>query len=176
MPGCTKNTLFLLMLTIFSINSVRAQNSVSLVINEFMASNSDSIRDSQGQYDDWIEIHNFGTSPINVSGMYLTDDLSFPTKWQIPSNNPTFTVIPDGQYLLTWADNDTSDAGLHANFKLDANGEEIGLFDKDGQTLIDSVIYSRQKTDISYGRHPDAGEEWRFIQAPARGLKMPAVI
>ena len=38
------------------------------------------------------------------------------------------------------ADNDTEYSGLHANFKLDADGEEIGLFDADGITLIDSIV------------------------------------
>jgi hypothetical protein len=166
MPRCSKVTLFVLTLAIFSIGSVKAQSSASLVINEFMASNSDSIRDPQGQYDDWIEIHNFSSSPINVGGMYLTDDLSFPTKWQIP-NTQALTVVTRGQYLLIWADNDTGQAGLHANFKLNADGEEIGLFDKDGQTLIDSVIYSGQMTDISYGRYPDASEDWRFFTSPS---------
>jgi len=166
MPRCAKITLFVLVLAIFSISPVKAQNSASLVINEFMASNSDSIRDPQGQYDDWIEIHNFGSNPINVGGMYLTDDLSFPTKWQIP-NDPPVTVITHGQYLLIWADNDTGDSGLHTNFKLNADGEEIGLFDKDGQILIDSIIYSGQMTDISYGRYPDAGKDWHLFASPS---------
>jgi len=167
MLRCAKITLLLLVLAVFSVGSAEAASSASLVINEFMASNSSSIQDPQGQYDDWIEIHNFGSSPINVGGMYLTDDLSFPTKWQIPNNNPNATVITRRQYLLIWADNDTTDAGLHANFKLDANGEEIGLFDNDGQTLIDSVIYPGQTTDISYGRYPDAGEDWRLFTTPS---------
>jgi len=167
MPKCAKITLFVLMLLIFLIGSVKAQNSASLVINEFMASNDGSIQDPQGQYDDWIEIHNYGSGPVNIGGMYLTDDLSFPTKWQIPNNNPALTVITQGEYLLIWADNDIYDAGLHANFKLDAEGEEIGLFDKDGQTLIDRVVYLTQMTDISYGRHPDAGEDWRFFVTPS---------
>jgi len=101
--------------------------------------------------------------------MYLTDDLSDMTKWQMPANNPAGTTIPAGGFLLIWADNNTSDAGLHTNFKLDANGEQIGLFDKDGQTLIDSVIYSGQMADISYGRYQDAGEDWRFFTNPSPG-------
>ena len=75
---------------------------IPLVINEFMASNSSNsgIFDPQGDYDDWIEIHNFGSSPINVGDMYLTDDLSAPTKWRIPANNPAATTIPAGGYLV----------------------------------------------------------------------------
>jgi hypothetical protein len=162
-----KISLCLLILAICSVSSAEAAGTVSLVINEFMASNNSSIQDPQSQNDDWIEIHNFGSGPINVGGMYLTDDLSSPTKWQIPNNNPSETVITRGSYMLIWADSDISDAGLHANFKLNADGEEIGLFDKDGQTLIDSVIYTKQMTDISYGRYPDASENWHLFDNPS---------
>jgi len=144
MPRYAVIPLLLLLLAVCAVTAAKATGSVSLVINEFMASNSSSIQDPQGQYDDWIEIYNFGSRPVNIGGMYLTDDLSFPTKCQIPNDNPSATVITRGQYVLIWADNDTSDTGLHANFKLDAQGEEIGLFDSDGITLIDSVIYRRQ--------------------------------
>ncbi len=170
MPGYAKNSFFVLVIALFSINPVKAQNSASLVINEFMASNSDSIRDPQGQYDDWVEIYNFGSDPINIGGMYLTDDLSNPTKWQIP-NDPPETIIAQGRYLLIWADNDTSDSGLHANFKLDAAGEEIGLFDSDGITLIDSIIFLDQSSDISFGRYPDAGDSWGFFEPPSPGAE-----
>ena len=113
-----------------------AQADVPVVINELMASNNRCIQDPQGQYDDWIELYNHSSNPINIGGIYLTDDLSVPTKWQFPSP----TVIQAGGYLVIWADEDTDDTGLHANFKLDADGEEIGLFDSDGITLIDSGV------------------------------------
>ena len=134
-----------------------------LVINELMASNSKCCMDPQGEYDDWIEIYNMGTSAINVSGMYLTDNLSAPTKWRIHSNSRGGTTIPPGGYLVVWADDDTADAGLHANFKLSADGEEIALFDIDGSTLIDIVAFGEQTTDISYGRYPDAADNLRFL-------------
>jgi hypothetical protein len=142
---------------------------VPLVINEFLASNSSFIRDPQGQYDDWIEVYNYGTDAIDVGGMYLTDNLLVPTKWQIPDGNPVETTIPAGSYLLIWADNDTTDTGLHTNFKLSADGEEIGLFDSDGQILIDSIIFPDQTADISFGRYPDANDELRFFGFPSPG-------
>ncbi len=54
-----------------------------LIINELMASNNSSggIPDEYGEYDDWFEIYNPSGSTINLAGMYLTDDLSSPTKW-----------------------------------------------------------------------------------------------
>jgi hypothetical protein len=97
----------------------------ALVINELMASNSNSARDPQGQYEDWIEIHNYSTKAINTGGLYLTDDMSNPTKWRIPVDNVAATAIPAGGYLLIWVDNDVADAGLHANFKFNAAGEQI---------------------------------------------------
>ena len=155
-----------LMLITHSIGSVSAAE-IPLLINEFMASNDTIIRDPQGQYDDWVEIHNYGTDEIDLGGLYLTDNLSAPTKWQFPVSNSAITTIPAGGYLLIWADNDTTDSGLHANFKLDAGGEEIGLFDSDGVTLIDSVTFDEQTGDISYGRFPNASDYWQAFGSPS---------
>jgi hypothetical protein len=142
---------------------------IPLVINEFMASNSNIIGDPQGQYDDWIEIWNSGVDSIDIGGMFLTDNLSIPMKWRIPINMRSLTTIPAGGYLLIWADEDSTDFGLHANFKLNADGEEIGLFDTDGRTLIDSIGFLDQTTDISYGRDPETNGEIRFFAIPTPG-------
>ena len=139
---------------------------VPLMINEVLASNSSVVQDPQGQYDDWIEIHNYGDQAIDVGGMYLTDDLSASAKWQIPDDDPSATTIPAHGYLLIWVDNDIEDTGLHANFKLDADGEELGLFDTDGGTLIDSIVFAEQTTDISFGRYPDGSDNCRFMASP----------
>jgi hypothetical protein len=55
-----------------------------LFINEFMAENKTNVTDEFGEHDDWIEIYNAGPAPVDLGGMYLTDDLSNPTKWMIP--------------------------------------------------------------------------------------------
>ncbi|MHC4439477.1 MAG: CotH kinase family protein, partial [Planctomycetota bacterium] len=149
----------------FSLYAEQNPNDIPLVINEFMASNNSSVTDPQGQYDDWIEIYNHGPYAIDIGGMYMTDNFSAPTKWQVPHA----TIIDPGVYMLIWADNDITDTGLHTNFKLDSNGEEIGLFDSDGETLIDSVTFPNQTTDISYGRYPDSAEDWRFFSTPTPG-------
>jgi len=166
-----KISLLILVLAISSFSSTKVASSASLVINEFMASNNSSIEDPQGQYDDWIEIHNYGDDAIDIGGMYLTDNLSAPTKWRIPGNNPAATTIVAGGYLLIWADNDTTDAGLHANFKLSTDGEEISLFDSDGITLIDSVVFDNQTANISYGRYPDASDYWQTFDSPSPGTQ-----
>ncbi len=57
-----------------------------LVINEICASNRTLIRDPYGEYDDWIEIYNYGTEAVGLGGMYLTDDPSFPKKFMVPDS------------------------------------------------------------------------------------------
>jgi len=125
--------------------------------------------DPQNEYDDWIEIYNPGAAAVDVAGMYLTDDLREPTTWQFPSGHPELTRIAPGGFLLLWADGDSADAGLHANFNLSAAGEEIGLFDSDGVTLVDSVSFGEQFVDVSYGRYPDGAAGWTFMGWPTPG-------
>ena len=156
--------------------SAENQTGISLVINEFMAANSSTVRDPQGQYDDWIEIHNFGSEAVDIGGLYLTDDLANPTKWKIPTDSPSDTTIAAHGYLLIWADKDTADTGLHANFKLDAMGEELGLFTSSpsaisGVTLIDSVVFDEQTDDISCGRYPDASYDLVFSISATPGTE-----
>jgi len=133
-----------------------------LVINEILARNAATEPpDPQGHYDDWIEIFNCGDEQIDVGGMYLTDDLLRPAMWQVPTDQPESTTIPGRSYLIIWADGHVNDSGLHASFSLDADkGEEVGLFDVDGRTLIDSVTFGPQVVDVSYGRQPDGGKSW----------------
>ena len=142
-----------------------ARGNASLLINEFMASNGSTITDPQGDYADWIEIYNGGTATVDLGGMFLTDDLLDSTRWQFPSA----TYLGPGDYLVVWADEDVLDNpnGLHAGFKLSAGGEEIGLYSTNGATLIDSISFANQSQDVSYGRFPNGGNTWYFMNQPS---------
>jgi len=85
----------------------------------------------------------------------------------LPSMVPA--VLAPGGYALLWADDDTEQGPFHAGFKLSLSGEDIGLFDSDGQTLIDSVSFGPQQENISYGRSVDGGELWQFFDNPSPG-------
>ncbi len=134
-----------------------------LFINEFLASNQTILMDEFGEYDDWIEIVNLGEDPISLAGWWLTDDLAIPLQWMFPD-----TTIQAGEYLLVWADNDPEQGPLHATFKLGAGGEQIGLY-QPGTTLVDSLTYAAQTTDISMGRLPDGADHWVFFNVPTPG-------
>lgn len=142
---------------------------ITVVVNEIMASNSRTLADPQSEFDDWIELYNTGSAAVDLGGCYLTDDLAEPTKWQIPTGNPKSTTIAAHGYLLIWADGELTDTGLHAGFRLSDGGEAVGLFAVDGTTSVDSVKFAKQQADVSYGRMPDGGPEWRKIVSPTPG-------
>ena len=125
----------------------------SVFITEFMAKNTKTIRDEDGQYSDWIELFNAGAQPVNLSGWFLTDEPAQLTKWQFPSE---VTILPQA-YLLVWAsglDRTNPASPLHTNFKLDhAAGSYLGLVYADGVTRVSSFWpYPAQYPDVSYGR------------------------
>jgi uncharacterized repeat protein (TIGR01451 family) len=141
----------------------------SVFINEFMASNAGILADEAGEYDDWMELYNAGTAPVDIGGMYITDKLSDPAKWQIPATAPTATTIAAGGYLILWFDKEPAQGVLHVNAKLSAGGEAISLFATDGQTQIDGLEFGPQTTDISYGRWPDGSSSFQFFTIPSPG-------
>lgn len=140
-----------------------------IVINELMAANQGSVLNPQGQSADWIELYNPTGVPVNVAGMFLTDDLADPTQWQIPRDNPSITTLAPGAYLVIWADNNTNGAGLHASFSLDRGGDQVFLIHADGSTVIDQVVFGKQQRDVTYGRFPDGDMAWRPLATATPG-------
>ena len=145
----------------------------ALFINEFVADNESGIEDPDcGEKADWIEIYNAGPVEVDMSGMYLTDDLEKPLKWQIPDG----AAIAVGGFILLWSnDPELEDCPnltvYHTNFKLGKDGEEIGLFDTDDNANreIDAIRFGKQERDISYGRKPDGSEKWQELNVPTPG-------
>ncbi len=121
-----------------------------LVINEFMASNDATVADQDGEFDDWVELYNNGSTSIDLEGYYLSDNADNLTKWTFPAG----TSIDANGYLVIWADDDEDQEGLHASFKLSAAAESVFLVNPTG-TIIDEVSYVDQSADVSYGRSPN---------------------
>ncbi|MBW6492140.1 MAG: CotH kinase family protein [Lentimicrobium sp.] len=146
--------------------NVPVTNPMKLYINEFMASNSSTIADEFGEYDDWIEIYNGSDQAIWLGDKYLTDNLNNPVKWAFPD-----TSISAGGYLLVWADGQPSQGPMHTLYKLDKDKEEIGLFDNaaSGYARIDNITYTNQTSNISMGRVIDGAIEWKLFDSPTPG-------
>lgn len=129
----------------------------SIVINEVMPVNSTVVADQNGQYDDWIELFNLTSTKIDITGYYLSDSKNNPKKWKFPSG----TYIEGNEYLIIWADKDTTQAGLHTNFSLSSLGEKVIFSNSDG-SQIDKVEYPAQTLELSYSRFPDGTGFFRW--------------
>ena len=129
----------------------------SLLINEVLASNDALLFDLNGEDDDWIELVNTTNTTIDLAGFYLSDDPLNLMAWAFPAG----TTIPANGYLLVWADKDTLQQGLHANFKISADGEYVYL--SNGLNVHDQISFGPQIANISYGRCPDAGLDFATI-------------
>src|SRR5262249_20551678 len=127
-------------------------------INEWMASNTRTLADpatAAGKFDDWFELYNPGASTVDLTGYFLTDNLTNKFQYLIPRGY----LIPPHGFLLVWADNEPNQnssnrTDLHVSFQLNKDGEAIGLVAADG-TQIDAVTFGPQTNDVSQGRYPD---------------------
>lgn len=126
-----------------------------LYINELMASNQTTIADEGGAWADWFELYNPGSSDLSLAGWTVSDDLDEPDKHQLDS----VLSVPAGGFLLLWADDDEEQGPNHVGFNLDADGEELAIYDAAG-TRIDAVTFEAQVTDVSAARRPDGGSSW----------------
>ncbi len=146
-------------------------SALSLAVNELMASNETIEADEFGEYEDWVEIYNYGAEPVYLGDRYLSDKADNPTKWKFPEIS-----IQPGEYLRIWADEDGAQGDLHANFKLSAAGEYIGIYDSDvnGNALIDGIEFGEQPTDISFGRLPNGSGPFQYL-IPTPGAMNEAI-
>ena len=157
----------LLLVVAINLNST-SQNANALRLNEVLVYNSSNAVDDFGEHSSWIEIFNSSYNTVNVGGCYLTDDLSNPTKYWIPTGDPV-TQIPARNYIVFWADNHPTRGIFHINFDLQ-EGKTIAIFDANGKTLIDKIeIPAGQKPDVTYGRPTNDSDEWVYLEKSTPG-------
>lgn len=136
---------------------------MTLVINELLAINSGFLYDDNEEDDDWIEIYNYGDSPVRINNLFFTDDIAEPFKWKLVTTEEL--ILDQGTHFLIWADGQPEQGYNHTTFKLSGEGEYLALFGEDS-TLIDQVYFGPQTSNISYGRYPDAGLAWNYFTDP----------
>ncbi|RJP32505.1 MAG: hypothetical protein C4527_05995 [Candidatus Omnitrophota bacterium] len=157
--------------------SLSHQETQRVVISEFMANNSGSFVDGDGNFSDWIELHNPTDSPISINSWYLTDDAEQPKKWRFPSADEIDLTLTPGEYLIFVASGLAINGSVyidgelyvHTNFKLSAEGEDLVLLRDDGQTVVFHYLdYPQQRQDISYGIG-DSSETIGYFTTPTPG-------
>ena len=140
-----------------------------IVINEIMA---DADRgyldpDEPAEYPDWIELYNPGFLPINLNGMYLTDDPADPRKFRIGVD----LIVQPYSYVVFIADGEPEQGPLHTNFRLGRDGEHVALHagEADDFRTVDSIEYQALLTNQSFERDPSGGAEWLVLGTPTPG-------
>ncbi len=156
-PFLRHSIIFIVIFSTIVLQSLSAQG---LYINEYMASNSKTIADPDySEYGDWFELYNAGSTPVNLKGYSVTDLLSLPRKYVITSD----IIVNPQSFIIIWADDKAT--GVHANFKLSASGESIGLFNASG-FAVDTLTFGAQTNDVSTGRFPNGAPVW-YKMSPA---------
>lgn len=136
----------------------------SVRINEFLANrNGDTLTDEDGERSDWLELHNPDLVPVNLKGMFLSDDRDNLQKWSLPE-----VIVPGRGHLLIFASSKdrrpTNGDPLHTNFNLRAAGEYLALLAPDGSTILSEFgtadrDYPPQEPGTSYGFFGDPLQE-----------------
>lgn len=132
-------------------------------INEISAGNDVFINEAFKKHD-WIELYNTTSDRIDVSGMYLSDNIKQPLKYALPQG----TVIPARGYLVIWCDKE-SGTQLHAPFKLDnKNGSAVVLTASD-KSWADTLFYDAHTGFQSVGLYPNGGADSYVMNRPSLG-------
>ena len=144
-----------------------------LVLNEVQSVNDTTIADGYGEYDDWLEIYNGSDFDCDLSWVYLSDDPSDLDMYRFPAG----TTVPEGGFLLVWADAHPWQNGYHLPFTLSGGGDSLylsrqpvgsgngrtGLMNRDVPRLVDSRLFGPMAPDVSCGRVPDGGAGWSLL-------------
>lgn len=133
-----------------------------LVVNEFLAH-------TDLPQVDFIELYNYSSQDIDLSGVYITDDIST-NKFKVPAG----TRLP----ALGFVSFDENTLG----FALSAGGERIIVRNPQRTRVLESIKFDAQANGISMGRSPDGGPKFKTLSQPtpgaanARPLTPPVVI
>lgn len=121
-----------------------------IVINEITTNNKTGIENEKGKKKDWIELLNKTSTPLGLSGLYLSDDVANITKWAFPAE----AFIQPGEHLLIWADDlDVTYLDLHTNFNLSNSSDNVIL--SNGSAIVDSISFGAIAEDNGVGRCAD---------------------
>lgn len=139
---------------------------LELCINEFMPNNLQSWTDETGAYADWIELHNPGDTPVFLGGWSITDDAEEPDAHVFGDE----LTVDIGGFLVLVADGEPSLGPLHLDFRLDNEGEQIGLFRWDGTGEV--LTYGKVYNDLSVARLTDCGpiDEMEYVYGGTPGV------
>lgn len=163
-----KNALFAPTFTfILGIFLTSQTVSAQIVINEYSASNTATITDNYGEYEDWVEVYNMGAAAFDLSGYYLSDNPNNLTKWPIPAG----ASVPANGYLIIYFSGrgEFAMGNLHAGIKLTQTKPEGIIIADGGGSVVDQMQMIPAQENHSRGRTTDGDVNWSLFTTPTPG-------
>lgn len=152
-----------------STTDTEAWDAHPIKINEVSADNDIFVSDIFKK-SDWIELYNTTDAEVDVAGMYLSDHLEEPEKWQIPTSDGSFaTKIPAHGHLVIWCDKEESGTQLHADFKLNNEDNSLVVLTAEDGSWADTLVYCRHDGYHSVGLYPDGSSQLYVMERPTIG-------
>lgn len=144
---------------------IALENGITPVrINEVSAANTVYAND-YNKREDWVEFYNTTSEPIDMAGMYVTDNPDKPEKYQIKADGTESTIIPPYGHKVMWFDKKEGLSQLHAPYKLDDDGDVLYLSAKD-HSWTDSLVYVAHDGNHTVGRYPDGSNNVYLMNTP----------
>ncbi len=114
--------------------------------------------------DDFVELHNPQSLPVDIGGFYLTDVPAAPSAQHVL---PPLSFVAGRGFIVFTPDEKHDFCPM--GFKLSLNGEILALKTGDSK-LVDQVIFGPQTPEVSEGRLPDGAENRGVLPLPTPGL------
>ena len=134
-----------------------------IVINEYSAANYDTYQDNYGDYSDWVELYNPTNVAIDISGWFLTDKPSNPTKWTVPSS----FIVPAMETAIIYCSgrDEITGTNAHTNFKItQTKGNEVFMLSDNTNIFQDSIRVFPNQNSHSRGRETNGSLIWSVFQ------------
>ena len=145
--------------------AVQAGTGSSVIISELMEKNRAVLRDEDGDFSDWIELHNVSDKAVSLSGWRISDKSGDPG-WAFPG-----VTIEPGEYLLVFASGkDKSGSELHTDFSL--SGDETVYLLSPAGSVADQAACGGTEADVSMALGADG--EWVQSLYPTPGYENSA--
>jgi hypothetical protein len=157
-----------------------------IVINEVLSNNAHNQNLNLGQYpggnrQDWIELYNSGSQPVDLIGLKLMSESADTqgrffgngTAWVFPS-----VVLQPGDYRLVFASGmDLRGSELHTNFAISSTwGERLQLLDREN-SVIQTVDIPQLAADVSFAARPNGDKNsFSVCTSPTPGAFNPGGI
>ena len=147
-----------------SSEDMLAEGITPVRVNEIGAANSMYVND-YFKKNDWVELYNTTDKDIDIAGMYVSDNVKKPEKYQVPTDDALLnTIIPAHGYKVLWCDKlDNIGTDIHTSFKLEADGGDVVITTS---AYADTLHYDAHTGIQSFGRYPDGGNDTYVMNLP----------